>query len=63
MSKDLFEFHWEVPEGGYRWVDNRPLPGNCFEGIDCAHAAENTLSVLISHSAWPRPARRYAPFV
>jgi hypothetical protein len=49
MSKGLFEFHWEVPEGGYRWVDS-PLPGN-----------EDTLPVLIPQSARPRPARRYAP--
>jgi hypothetical protein len=61
MSKDLFEFHWEVPEGGYRWVDARSLGGNCLEVVESANAAENTLPVLIRQAAWMRPARRYAP--
>jgi hypothetical protein len=61
MSKprELFEFHWEVPEGGYRWVDARPLGGNCLEVVESANAAENTLPVLIRQAARMRPARRY----
>lgn len=61
MPKDLFEFRWEVPEGGYRWVDARQLPGNYLEAVDPADATGNSLPVLIPKSIWPKPARRYAP--
>jgi len=63
MSKDLFEFHWEVPEGGFHWVDARPQGGNVLEAVAAADATEHTLPVLIRQSAWLQPSRRYAPLV
>jgi hypothetical protein len=61
IPKDLFEFRWEVPEGGYRWVDARLLEGNRLEVVPSADAAGNTLPILIRQSACLGHARRYAP--